>query len=118
MSKVGIPAVLAAVAMTVVPPAYAADLGRPAVTPEPYEYRPVEYGRWNGFYLGLTYGYATGWTDVANGGSAFDIDMTGGNGTMFAGYNWQFGNAVAGLEADIGIGSFHEKYRRIAASVK
>jgi outer membrane immunogenic protein len=108
MSRIGIPAIATFVAMANLVPAFAADLGRgPAVTPEPYEYRPpAEYGRWNGFYLGLTYGYATGWTDVANGGSAFDIDMTGGNGTVFAGYNWQLGNAVAGLEADIGIGNY------------
>ncbi len=86
-------------------PAIAADLGRgPAVGPEPFEYRPAEHGSWNGFYLGLTYGYATGWADVSSRGSAFDIDITGGNGTAFAGYNWQFGNAVAGLEADIGTG--------------
>jgi outer membrane immunogenic protein len=88
-------------------PAMAADLGRPAVSPEPYEHRaPNDYGSWHGFYLGLTYGYATGWTDVSRGGTAFDIDTDGGNGTIFAGYNWQFGHAVAGLETDIGTGTF------------
>lgn len=87
--------------------ATAADLGRgPTISPEPFEYRPVNDRGWGGFYLGLTYGYATGWTDVANGGSAFDIDTDGGIGTAFIGYNWQFGRLVAGLEADIGTGSF------------
>ncbi|MGQ0673891.1 MAG: outer membrane protein [Hyphomicrobium sp.] len=97
---------LAAVALLMPALAQAADLGRgPAVSPEPYEYHePAQFGRWNGFYLGLTYGYAGGWTDVSSGGSSFDIDTEGGNGSLFAGYNWQFGRIVTGLEADIGIG--------------
>lgn len=87
--------------------ANAADLGRgPAVSPEPFEYRPINDRGWGGFYLGLTYGYATGWTDVTSAGSAFDIDTDGGNASAFIGYNWQFGRVVAGLEADIGTGSF------------
>lgn len=87
--------------------AAAADLGRgPAVSPEPFE-QHAPYGpyRWSGFHVGVTYGYATGWTDVDFAGSAFDIDTTGGNGSLFAGYDWQFGNVVAGFEADIGTGN-------------
>ena len=90
-------------------PAMAADLGgarRPAVTPEPFEYRePANFERWTGLYFGLTYGYGTGWTDVTGDSGAFDISTTGGIGTAFAGYNWRAGNAIYGLEADIGAGN-------------
>jgi outer membrane immunogenic protein len=87
--------------------AAAADLGRgPAVSAQPFE-QHAAYGayRWSGFHIGLTYGYASGWTDVDFAGSAFDIDTTGGNGSIFAGYDWQIGNVIAGFEADIGTGT-------------
>lgn len=99
--------VLAVLISAAATPALSADLGRgPTVSPQPYEFRePAQFERWTGFYLGLTGGYGTGWTDVSGDSGAFDIDNSGGVGTLFGGYNWQFGNGLFGLEADIGMGN-------------
>lgn len=87
-------------------PVLGADLGRgPAVSPEPYTFeQSAPFERWDGFYLGIAYGYATGWTDAASNGSAFDIKTTGNMGSVFGGYNWQFGRGLLGAEAEIGTG--------------
>jgi len=60
---------------------------------------PVILSDWAGFYIGIHGGY--GWGDTS-----FD-NFTGDNakpkGGLFgghAGYNWQYGNVVTGLEAD------------------
>lgn len=60
---------------------------------------PVILSDWAGFYLGLEGGY--GWAD-----DKFD-HFTGNNAKPkgglfggFAGYNWQYGNIVAGVEVD------------------
>ena len=78
--------------------AEAADLGRgyPPVARAPI-YAPAYYN-WTGFYLGINGG--GGW-----GRSTWDavgtFDISGGliGGTI--GYNWQFGQAVVGVEGDI-----------------
>ena len=102
-------AVLAATAVaTSVPLAHAADLGgAPPVYPAPADYRaPPRNGIWTGFYLGGTYGWSGG-TNAVNGGSgAFDTDLSGSLGSVFAGYNYQMGGTVIGLEGDIGTGPF------------
>lgn len=85
-----------------VPGVQAADLYAPRVSPEPVAYGP--YSDWTGFHIGATYGYATGWTDVSSPGASFDIDTNGGNASIFAGYDWQFGRGLFGLETDIGFG--------------
>jgi opacity protein-like surface antigen len=61
---------------------------------------------WAGFYLGLHGGY--GWRDVdfselVSSSPVFRIDGIRSKGGIFgahAGYNWQFGRAVTGLEFD------------------
>ena len=88
--------------------ASAADLGgRPAkpfpVDPGPGTWAPLAVEQWTGFYIGATYGYADGKIRVDD---AFDIDQSGGIGTLFAGYNLQLGRAVIGVEADVwGLGN-------------
>ena len=76
-------------------PALAADLGRPPPAPV----APVYLSDWAGFYIGIHGGY--GWGDTK-----FDF-FTGDNAKLkgglvggHAGYNWQYGSVVAGLEAD------------------
>jgi outer membrane immunogenic protein len=76
-------------------PAMAADLPvRPTVKAPVYV--PQAYN-WSGFYLGINGGYGFGtssWTDT----DKFNINggLVGGT----AGYNWQAGQAVFGLEGD------------------
>ena len=84
-------------------PAIAADLGggpvRRGYEPPP---EPLDIERWTGFYIGGTLGYGWGSTGVNDWGR---FDQDGGMGTLFAGYNLQFGRAVLGVEADIGTGN-------------
>ncbi len=62
--------------------------------------------RWTGFYLGGTLGY--GWGDGRTSGDigTFPFEQSGTLGTVYAGYNWQLGQTVLGIEADIGTGDF------------
>jgi outer membrane immunogenic protein len=89
-------------------PAAAADLGggptrRFDGTPRA-AYQPMQIERWTGLYLGGTLGYGFGTTDIRGDSGSFDFGPAGGVGTLFAGYNWQIGRAVLGVEADIGTG--------------
>jgi len=93
-----------------VPSVEAADLDRPRRVEPPADFappyhRPVNYDRWAGFYLGgsLAYGWGEGRTSGQIGSLAFDQD--GVLGTVFAGYNWQSGMMIYGLEADVGTGN-------------
>jgi outer membrane immunogenic protein len=54
---------------------------------------------WSGFYLGINGG--GGWGHSNWDTSATRINTSGGMVGGTAGYNWQFGNAVLGLEGDI-----------------
>lgn len=88
--------------------AMAADLDRPRYSPPPEQYIERPYAnleRWTGFYLGGTVG--SSWGQGRTGGDIgkFSFDQEGTVGTLFAGYNWQFGRAVLGAEADIGTGN-------------
>lgn len=88
-------AALAVLAMMA--PASAADLAARPYTKAP----PVPYiapTTWSGLYLGGFGGY--GWTGDRNS-AAGGIDMTGGFGGGTLGFNWQNGNVVFGLEADV-----------------
>ncbi len=85
-------AALAVLAMMA--PASAADLAARPYTKAP----PVPYiapTTWSGLYLGGFGGY--GWAS----GSSGSLDLTGGFGGGTLGYNWQNGNIVFGLEADV-----------------
>lgn len=53
---------------------------------------------WTGIYLGVLLGYSFGQTDVDTGPS---VDAGGFDGGVYAGYNYQFDNWVAGIEGDI-----------------
>ena len=78
--------------------AAAADLSRPA--PQTYYKAPVVAPayNWSGFYLGLNGGGAFGRSTWDTTGG---FDISGGLVGATVGYNYQFGQAVAGVEADI-----------------
>ena len=62
----------------------------------PVQLEPVN--TWSGPFVGVTLGYGFGKTDAAVG----DIDTDGVLAGGFAGYNFQNGNFVYGLEGDVG----------------
>ena len=89
--------------------ALAADLGdgRPVRPPRDFN-PPIEtrdIGPWSGFYLGATAGYGWGQGRADGDVGQFGFDRSGALGTIFAGYNWQIGRSVLGVEADIGTGN-------------
>lgn len=76
----------------------AADL---AVTAPFYKAPPVILSDWSGFYIGVHGGY--GWGDMSfdpSSGFGPDARPKGGVFGGQAGYNWQYGSVVAGLEVD------------------
>jgi outer membrane immunogenic protein len=77
--------------------AQAADMPLKAPRAAPY------YSDWTGFYLGIHGGY--GWGEINPddfdfGGSFHNPKPKGGLFGAQAGYNWQYGRAVVGLELD------------------
>jgi opacity protein-like surface antigen len=75
----------------------AADL---AVKAPVYKAPPVIVSDWAGFYLGINGGYGWGSTKFD---SPFDFANASPKGGVFgghAGYNWQYGSVVTGLEVD------------------
>lgn len=68
---------------------------------------PVAAYNWTGFYLGVNAGIGVGQNPTSltlpAGPTAerFNLSPIGGIGGVQAGYNWQFGNWVLGVEADI-----------------
>lgn len=77
---------------------------------------PVDYGHdWTGFYIGAHAGYGEadihgsfesedalpGETFEENGRGPFDLNLDGFVGGLQAGYNWQSGNLVLGVEGDV-----------------
>ena len=81
--------------------ATAADLRRPlpyAAPAAPY----MPYFSWTGFYIGGNGGY--GWGESRwnfPGGTTGDFNVSGGAIGVTAGYNYQIGPTVLGVEADI-----------------
>jgi outer membrane immunogenic protein len=89
---------LAAAALFMAPSAKAADLSvAPLYKAPPAPVTPAY--NWSGFYLGLNGG--GGWGHSYWDSSATGISTSGAVAGGTAGYNWQFGNAVVGLEGDI-----------------
>ena len=83
--------------LAAVPGAQAADLSvAPLYKAPPAEYSPAY--NWSGFYLGLNGG--GGWGDSHWQGIG-RAALSGGEAGGTAGYNWQLGNTVLGLEGDI-----------------
>jgi outer membrane immunogenic protein len=71
-------------------------------------YMPMVAANWNGFYLGGNFGSGTARNrttaiDSIDPGATSTLNLApdGLNGGVQAGYNWQTGNVVFGLEADI-----------------
>jgi outer membrane immunogenic protein len=67
---------------------------------QPVAYAPTR--NWGGFFAGATLGAGIGRNDSAftGTGETFFLSPRGWNGGGIAGYNWQFGNWVAGVEGD------------------
>lgn len=91
--------------------ASAADLGGRAweprsPAPEPTYVSPLDTARWTGAYLGISAGYGYGLSGVSGDQGAFNLDQSGGLGAVYGGYNWQLGNFVLGLEAELGKGYY------------
>lgn len=96
---------LAALSFLACTAAGAADLG-PYGRPAPYAAQPsFSLERWSGFYIGAGLGYASGNVGVDGTSGVFNMDQSGALGSLFAGYNWQMGSIVSGLEVDIGTGN-------------
>ena len=82
-------------AMSMVVSAQAADLGHQRRA-EPYAAQPLVYS-WVGPYIGANLGY--GWGDITHNPTS----PSGVFGGIQAGYNWQTGAWVFGLEGDVQI---------------
>jgi outer membrane immunogenic protein len=91
---------IAASALLIAPiAAHSADLNRSYKAPA---YTAPAYANWHGFYVGINGGYGFGkssWT--AAGTTTGDFDVKGGMAGATAGYNFQTGTWVWGLEGDL-----------------
>jgi outer membrane immunogenic protein len=115
MLRTSLTAAASLLALSIATGASAADLPRKSVAPV---FAQVPAFSWTGFYIGLNAGASfadTKWDSTATGawagtgpkpfldafgdGSSNRTNFTGG---IQAGYNYQFGALVAGVEADIG----------------
>jgi outer membrane immunogenic protein len=105
MNKVVVAALLAGlVSQFGMGAASAADLATraPVYTKAPV-YAPAS--DWSGFYVGAHLGYDWGRAHVVDNGvlTESSVPMNGLIGGALAGYNWQAGNFVYGLEGDFGV---------------
>jgi outer membrane immunogenic protein len=90
-------------------PVAAADLGPYRTATRQSYLPPVEYSQpfsWSGLYMGVQLGYGSGNTSADSGPASgfnqvYDYKSNGWLGGAHAGYNWQRGNLVYGLEADL-----------------
>ena len=103
--------------------ASAADLAPAAVEPV----APAAAYNWTGFYAGINGGYAFGSSHDVTMSELFpesdpytdkygSLSPKGGFGGVQAGYNWQTGNFVLGLEGDIQGAGISDKTSRIGAT--
>lgn len=107
MSRLASSLCVAAAALCITASARAADL--PAAPPPVYKAPSVMYAmpyNWSGFYIGgnLGYGWATASADLTGPGGltgSGSEDLNGGIFGLQAGYNWQLGQMVVGIETDI-----------------
>ena len=99
-------AALTAQAMSV--PASAADLSVPRA-PLYTKAQPVTAVQfdWSGFYAGAHAGYDWGRAHVIDNGVLTEnsVPMNGAIGGLLAGFNWQSGSVVYGIEGDFGVSS-------------
>jgi opacity protein-like surface antigen len=85
--------------------AQAADL---AVKAPVYTKAPVILSDWSGFYLGVHGGYGFGNTSFDSPFADFNGKPKGGVFGGHAGYNWQYGSVVTGLEVDYSAADLNE----------
>jgi outer membrane immunogenic protein len=82
--------------------ANAADLGRRREMPVKAPMVVATSYNWTGFYVGINGGGAWGKSDWTNPlASSSDFNLSGGMVGGTAGYNWQVGQAVFGVEGDV-----------------
>lgn len=97
--------------------AFAADLGV-VNTAAPVAYESPSFS-WTGFYLGANVGYS--WAEIDDGtfgaGVVFDNEIDGISGGIQAGYNYDFGGFVLGLEADAQLANIEETYSFVGGDV-
>ena len=87
-------------ALSLVPPAQAADLPSHKQAPGVASaYTPVPAFSWTGFYVGANTGYGTG-SFTKDGKAAFGSPSSGLLG-LTAGYNYQIGQFVVGIEGNM-----------------
>jgi outer membrane immunogenic protein len=72
-------------------------------------YGPASYD-WTGFYLGAHAGYGTGTIQDVNNPGAAKQSPEGGFGGLQAGYNYQLGRVVVGVEADASFGDISKSW--------
>lgn len=95
-------AIVAATCMTA--SAHAADIYGRRPYAQPYTVAQPLANSWIGPYIGGNLGY--GWGDVSNNGAK----PSGVLGGLQAGYNWQNGAWVAGIEADLQLSSADDTF--------
>jgi outer membrane immunogenic protein len=101
MKRMFLASVSALAVLSAVGAANAADLARRhQMAVKAPVYAPAVYN-WTGFYVGINGGGAWGTSNWSNplGGSSFNANGALIGGT--AGYNWQMGQAVFGVEGDV-----------------
>jgi outer membrane immunogenic protein len=98
MIKTIVAGCVAVAALVVAQGATAADLSVAPLYKAPPPVMAPAYN-WSGFYLGINGG--GGWGHSYWDASATRINTSGGMVGGTAGYNWQLGNAVLGIEGDI-----------------
>ncbi|HLJ72892.1 MAG TPA: outer membrane beta-barrel protein [Roseiarcus sp.] len=89
--------------------AFAADL--PTSKPAPAIFSPAPAADWRGFYAGSFVGATVGvYTTRETGSASFSGSGAGFTTGALAGYNWQTGAFVYGVEGDIGSNSAEHKF--------
>jgi outer membrane immunogenic protein len=101
-SKLIVSAAVAIGAVLGIGAASAADMAPRMYTKAPIVADPAY--DWSGFYVGGHFGYLWGKTRVVDDGVLTEsgAPTNGGVGGVLAGYNWQTGPLVLGIEADFG----------------
>lgn len=102
--KTCIAALVALAALATAQSAGAADLSLAPIYKAPPAAAPSPAYNWSGFYLGVNGG--GGWGHSYWQANATGIDLSGAQVGGTAGYNWQFGQAVFGLEGDVDWSNF------------
>ena len=83
-----------------------------ADVPEQVLSEPTPVADWGGFYAGAYAGYLIGSVDsnIPSLPFSYSTDPDGFTGGVFAGYQWQRGQFVFGVEGDAGLASAEDSY--------